>query len=758
MPVVEQIVGRWPDGKSRVIVELQEDIRIGERHLRQDGRIERVAKYRGAAATWQALDDSGRVAMTWHELSGQKHGEELRYDSEGRINQITPWRMGRRHGQTQWFADEHKVADQLYEDGAPVGPLTSYWPTGQKRSTVLIVEDRRDGQETRWYPSGGLMAEIQWKLGILHGPYRTYSDAGGWLQSEVQWTDGLPSSDLTTFYPGGARRMTVPLLTPRPSDGPDAEPVRHGLARVYTVDGLLLAELPYVRDKIHGTEKRFASDGSRTLEQEYCEGEPCTMLRLYFPSGRLMARQLWRNPQQDGVEERFADADQPDGITALAPDVASPLTMRIPLVAGRKNGEALVYGSGTDGPVGQLLARLPFADDLRHGAEVRLYPSGKKQAEFPWDRGSLRGMVWTWHENGQPQSVYPVDGEMGGNGLERRWDDQGRLRFEVPLVGGKKHGVAKVYGPQQQLEATLTFADDLQDGPETRFRPTGKAIYTWRQGLLISVATSGKRRRYVVENKPIPNPVFTDDRLLDEPLSPPDEPKPLPVAKPENNTPARPQLDPANQPPPDVRPKPVKGVIKMWYDDAQTRLESVIPVTGNGTESHYHENGELRFEVPIVGGKRQGLGRICDETGSLWATVPYVQGERHGDMIRYARTGERIESYPFRNGKPFGVVQKWYLNGRRHMEYTHDPVAPKGSEMAWHKNGQLRMTVPLQRGQRHGIAVIFSEVGKRWSEQTWVAGQQQGIERRLGPSGDVIRTLTWANGKVVADTAPPAGQ
>jgi antitoxin component YwqK of YwqJK toxin-antitoxin module len=92
------------------------------------------------------------------------------------------------------------------------------------------------------------------------------------------------------------------------------------------------------------------------------------------------------------------------------------------------------------------------------------------------------------------------------------------------------------------------------------------------------------------------------------------------------------------------------------------------------------------------------------------------------------------------------------------MEYTHDPVAPKGSEMAWHKNGQLRLTVPLQKGQRHGIAVIFSEDGKRWSEQTWVTGQQQGIERRLGPSGDVIRTLTWAHGKVVADTAEPAGR
>jgi hypothetical protein len=32
------------------------------------------------------LDDSGRVAMTWHELSGQKHGEEIRYDSQCRIN------------------------------------------------------------------------------------------------------------------------------------------------------------------------------------------------------------------------------------------------------------------------------------------------------------------------------------------------------------------------------------------------------------------------------------------------------------------------------------------------------------------------------------------------------------------------------------------------------------------------------------------------------------------------------------------------
>lgn len=733
-PVTRTVVGRWPTGRERVVHLLQDDIQIGEEHYREDGLLQRRAQVVGRLAQWQELDERGRVRKEWQTLVGLKHGNEIVRDENGEVQALIHWKKGLRDGLTQWYTGGHKLAEQRFVHGVPEGPLVGFWPSGERRSEVQTVEDRRDGLETRWFRSGNKMAEVNWRLGVLHGPYRWFDEQAGYLVSEVRYEDGLPASPLRTFYPSGQERMVVPLLSPRPSEGPDAEPRRHGLARVFAEDGSLLAELPYTRDVVEGTEKRFAPDGTRTLEQEHCAGKPCRMLRVYYPSGRLMMRQLWRNEAYDGVEERFADDELPEGALALAPDVPSPLILRVPLRAGKKHGEGLVYGSGADGPLGRLLARLPFEDDLRHGTEVRLFPNGKKQAEYPWVRGKLLGMVWTWHENGVPESVYPVDGDAGGTGLERRWDRQGQLRFEVPLEAGKKQGIGKVFGPDGRLEATLTFRDGEQDGPEVRHRKSGKATFLWRKGVVVSdpdadAQPAGARTGAGVADAKR----AAAQAALEEHPDGPREPK----------APLGPETG-------------KDGFIRTWYDAERSRLQSIRPARGNGVERHLHANGEQRLEVPIVAGQRHGLARVCDETGALVATVPYVHGARHGELTHYGKNGERLEAYPFANGQPTGIARKWFAGGRRQTEYTHNPKEAQGKELIWHPSGQLRSVVPLRFGKRHGVMVVFDEDGRRWAEQTWVEGQQHGPERRFSPTGEVLQVLQWRHGQQVdAQQSPP---
>ena len=54
----------------------------------------------------------------------------------------------------------------------------------------------------------------------------------------------------------------------------------------------------------------------------------------------------------------------------------------------------------------------------------------------------------------------------------------------------------------------------------------------------------------------------------------------------------------------------------------------------------YYESGQLKYEVPYVHGKRDGISKGYYESGKLMAEIPYEKGEIHGTLKGYYESGQ----------------------------------------------------------------------------------------------------------------------
>jgi antitoxin component YwqK of YwqJK toxin-antitoxin module len=54
------------------------------------------------------------------------------------------------------------------------------------------------------------------------------------------------------------------------------------------------------------------------------------------------------------------------------------------------------------------------------------------------------------------------------------YPDNGGLRLEADIVAGKIQGVSREFYPDGALKVETAYADDLKDGAEILYRPTGE--------------------------------------------------------------------------------------------------------------------------------------------------------------------------------------------------------------------------------------------------------------------------------------------
>ncbi|MBI5608794.1 MAG: hypothetical protein HY902_07920 [Deltaproteobacteria bacterium] len=705
-----KVVLTWPGGAPQVVQFWDGGVHVRDEHRDRDGHKRQEARYDGAVVRWQQFRDDGSVQAQWQTAAGRREGEEQWLDPQGRLVRSIPWRNGKRNGLIREFdAQGHLQSEVPYADDAAVGPQVGYYPTGERRSVAPLLDGVRHGTEVLYDREGWKYAEMPYWHGVLDGKVLFFAKEG-WRRGEIHYSKGQTQGPEVQFHRNGKRAMVVPL---RP-DG-----MRQGEAELFDEAGVRVAVQPYVAGKLQGWDRRWDAFGRLQAEVEWREGDPCCGERSFWPSGALRAERVYVDLAQDGTETDYFDRDTEAGTDHR-------VELQVALVRGRKSGRALVYDRQ-----GRRWSELTFVDDRREGPEVRYYPTGEKQGEFQWKSDRLTGLATTYWPSGKLQSRYPAD-DGAGTGLEQRWNENGVLLMEVPLVQGKKHGVARLYNERGKLRATMTWRDDVLDGPEVRYHK-GKPLGTWqwRNGELVS--------------GPPPAAVAAAEEEPEEAVA-----KPSAGAVPGANdarSDARKVRRAAHKVQRDRSESP--DVARSYWPSGE--LRSALPKRGKGTEVQFHDNGEVAVVAAVDQGIRQGLARTFDRSGRLIAQVSYVDGLRDGEEVEYGAEGERLASRRWQRGKPVGVTRTWYPGGGLQSERHADPNLPSGSEVQYYRSGGVRVYAPLRFGKRDGIATVYTEAGVKWAEVSWREGHKHGEERRYDARGALIERLWWQ-----ADQSAPA--
>lgn len=743
---------RHPNGREWVVAHFYGEKRVRDEQFSPEGHKTADVLIDGHKARTWLYHLTGAVAAIYVQIDGKKEGQELRYDAEGHPAAIIAYQGGQRHGRQIEFLPPFDAAGQCdrravvdWKQGEPQGPMLTYYATGEREGAVPVVNERKHGIEVQYFKDGKKKAEVPYAFGNEQGLAKFYAEDGR-LQVTVPYVNGKAHGQETRYFPNGQAQMTLPWQ--------EGERVGTGLA--YDEQGRKRAEMTWRDGKQDGPEKRFDEAGRLVTIVDFQNGAACCRIVTYYPTtGRQRSQRTWKFGATEGEETRWQDA--PDEIVQMKARV----TFDAKTGEGRLDGPAELFDAE-----GKLWSRLTFKADMRDGTETRFSAcagnacgEGTKRAEFQWKNDQFTGDAVTFWPNGKKQSVFPFEGG-AGTGTERRWDDKGLLRMEIPLVKGKKQGVARVYGDKPahgrgNLVATLTYADDVQTGEEVRFDGRGKPTwrYTWDHGQLVA-ATDAK-------GKPVPLSQLMGPEELAQ-VAPPDVAKAAEAQrvidlarrdKALRSGAGRVGRGGAGAKSAEVARvgAPTKKGRNYETYFADGKVQSRFPVDGNGLEVQYHAGGKERLVVPLRDGKRDGTARIFDETGALWATILYQEGKKNGIEVHYARTGEKVGEYPYKEDKPVGIARTWYPDGAKQSEFHHNGQGP-GTEVHYHRSGEVRLHVPLLNGKRQGVASIYTEAGLRWAELPFERGVEHGTEVRFDRDGRKIREIVWDHGKVVKDS------
>ena len=92
---------------------------------------------------------------------------------------------------------------------------------------------------------------------------------------------------------------------------------------------------------------------------------------------------------------------------------------------------------------------------------------------------------------------------------------------------------------------------------------------------------------------------------------------------------------------------------------------------GNGKTLEYYDNGLLKYEGEILGGKYNGKGKEYYDNGKILYEGEYLNGEANGKGKEYNRNGYLIfEGFYKNNTSCSGVMKGYYINGVKHYDGT----------------------------------------------------------------------------------------
>jgi len=111
-------------------------------------------------------------------------------------------------------------------------------------------------------------------------------------------------------------------------------------------------------------------------------------------------------------------------------------------------------------------------------------------------------------------------------------------------------------------------------------------------------------------------------------------------------------------------------------------------------KKRYDENGNLKADVEIVDGKRNGIAHNYYKNGSIHSTIYYKNDKKDGLSTWYYENGKTYRETPFECNKKQGIQKTYYKSGKIMAEipYKNNEIQPGTKEYL--ETGTLKKEYP----------------------------------------------------------------
>lgn len=293
-------------------------------------------------------------------------------------------------------------------EGNSLSYITSYYPNGQPKQYLEVLNNRAFGCYQEWFQNGVLSLQTRVIGGIadLHSSAENSWlfdglsmawDENGNLSAEILYCKGDLEGVSKYYHSNGMIWKLTPFSKNK----------LEGTSEIYTTTGELLQSVEYSRGVKNGSSLRFWPGGGVAAEEFYAEGI-LTEGRYFNLCGELVAK----IEQGEGYRATFTKT----GISELQE-----------YHCGVLEGEVKVYDKNTN-----LVKIYHVKRGLKHGEEIEFMETSPLQKNrrprllISWYEGKIQGMMKTWYPNGTMESQREMSNN-SKNGLLTAWYLDGNL-------------------------------------------------------------------------------------------------------------------------------------------------------------------------------------------------------------------------------------------------------------------------------------------------------------------------------------------
>ncbi len=461
----------------------------------------------------------------------------------------------------------------------------------------------------------------------------------------------------------------------------------------------------------------YNSDSVVISEGTMRNGKPDGYWKNYYETGILKSEGNRKNYELDSLWKFYNDEGK--------------IMLEINYLAGKKNGFRVTYQ-------GNETIKENFADDVKQGNTLVLFPNGKVKYKTPFVAGLEEGISREYDINGNIiQLITYKKGYITDRLRINRYDSDslphGKWHWYsddelvLTMEGNFKHGLKHGYFKEYDLDGNLLSATKYVDGEKyekaeelqkldvrTDYYPNGKvkvvATYT-KDGV-----PEGVRREYNEDGEVEKSYIFRYGKIIGEGI-----------------------FTDAGQ---------KQGMWKEYYDNGNLKaVGNYVDDMKDGYWKFYYKNGNLEQKGKYIMNLPDSTWLWYYSDGSLLREDNYYNGLQDGVLTEFDKKGNIITKGDFLEGKKEG---SWiYKVGDSRDEGEYADGLRTGLWKSYYSEGNVRFEGKFVDDNPNGEHTWYWDNGKIKQQGKYVMGRKVGDWKKFNEDGLPFIIISYSGGKEI---------
>lgn len=234
---------------------------------------------------------NNKLESTGNFVNNQKHGIWTTYYEHGTMNMHTKYV----HGEIDSIRTDYRMNGNVasrtpYQNGVIHGLLKQFHPNGKLHYQVNYVDDDREGEVKMTLPTGEIYAVFYYENDVLVA--YSYEDKAGKLIDKIRINK---EQEITCFFKNGQQSLSA-----KRKNG-----TWHGDYIVYNPKGEIIELKQYDHDRLHGKSQFNFSPKLPYLDIEYNNGLRHGIMKIYHLNGKLFVESTYVHGRKHGEEKEY---------------------------------------------------------------------------------------------------------------------------------------------------------------------------------------------------------------------------------------------------------------------------------------------------------------------------------------------------------------------------------------------------------------------------------------------------------------------